>query len=321
MDPSAYTGKILVTGAGGFVGTALCHALARAGIAHVPALRRASAPGQVAIGELSGATDWNAALAGCDTVIHLAARAHVMHDSAADPLASYRVVNVDATLALARQALRLGVRRFVYVSSVKVNGEATQGAPFTPFDTPAPQDAYGQTKHEAETALRALCQDGAMALVIVRPPLVYGPGVRANFRALMRLVAAGLPLPLASVENRRSLVALANLVDLLIVCARHPRAGGHVFLVSDGDDMSTPELIRRMAVALGRRARLLPLPPALLRMAARLLGKAGAADRLLGSLQVDISHTRSVLGWHPPVDADSALRECASFYLNHREDA
>lgn len=305
---------ILVTGANGFVGTALCRHLASRGHAVRRALRSAPA-GQApagdwrAVGDLCAAQDWTDALAGCEALVHLAARVHVMQDSAADPLAEFRRVNVEGTLNLARQAARHGVRRFVFVSSVKVNGEATlPGQPFTEEQRPHPQDAYGISKHEAEQGLRALAQETGMQVVIVRPPLVYGAGVRANFRTLALAVQARLPLPLALVDNRRSLVGLDNLVDFLRVCLEHPAAAGQTFLVSDGEDLSTPELVRRMAAAIGRRALLLPVPSALLVAGAALVGKREVARRLCESLQVSIAKARSVLGWAPPASVDQQLR-------------
>lgn len=305
---------ILVTGANGFVGAALCRRLQADGRSVRAAVRSqgvsvGSAAECVATGELSAAQDWRSALAGCDAVVHLAARVHVMNDTAGDPLAEFRRVNVEGTLNLARQAASAGVRRFVYVSSVKVNGEATQpGHPFTEQQDPAPQDPYGISKHEAEVRLQALARETGLQVVVVRPPLVYGKGVRANFRALARAVQAGVPLPLARVDNRRSLVGLANLVDFLVVCLDHPAAAGETFLVSDGDDLSTPELVRRMAAALGRRAWLLPVPPSLLVGAAALVGKGEVARRLCESLQVDIRKAGAVLGWTPRSSVDEQLR-------------
>lgn len=305
---------ILVTGANGFVGAALCRHLEAKGYGVRRALRSApaagAAPGDyVAVGELAAAQDWSAALAGCEAVVHLAARVHVMNDGAADPLAEFRRVNVDGTLNLARQAARRGVRRFVFVSSVKVNGEATlPGKPFTEEQPAAPQDPYGVSKHEAELGLRALAKETGMQVVIVRPPLVYGPGVRANFRALARAVQARLPLPLAWVDNRRSLVGLDNLADFLRVCLEHPAAAGQTFLVSDGEDLSTPDLVRRMAAAVGRRALLLPVPTALLVGGATLVGKRDVARRLCESLQVSIDKARGLLGWAPPASVDQQLR-------------
>lgn len=271
---------------------------------------------QAVVGDLAAGTDWAAALDGVDTVVHAAARVHVMKDDAADPLAEFRRVNVEGTLALARQAARAGVRRFIFLSSIKVNGERTsQGLPFTADDAPAPVDPYGVSKLEAEQGLFAIGRDTAMEIVVVRPVLVYGPGVKGNFLSMMRWLHRGVPLPLGAIDNRRSLVALDNLVDLIVVAMRHPAAAGRVFLAADGDDLSTTMLLRRTAAALGRPARLLPVPAALLRLPARLLGREGVADRLVGSLQADISAARTHLQWSPPVAVDAALAETARHFL------
>lgn len=306
--------KILVTGANGFVGSSLCDTLCRHGVDFVPAVRKADMNGQISVGDLSSDTDWTAALDGCDVVIHLAARVHVMNDSATDPLAAFRVVNVDATLNLARQALAKGIKRFVFVSSIKVNGEETTTQPFTAFDEPAPVDPYGQSKLEAEIALQELGNATGLEVVIVRPPLVYGPGVRANFRRLMQLVKTGVPLPLGAIHNRRSMVAVDNLVDLLILCAWHPAGTGQIFMVSDDHDVGISELLRMLAAAMGKRSFLLPLPAGLIASAAAVLGKSAVASRLLGSLQVDINHTKSTLQWQPPVSMESALKKTVADY-------
>ncbi len=249
-----------------------------------------------------------------DAIVHLAARVHVMNDTASDPLTEFRRVNVDGTLNLARQAAAAGVRRFVFVSSVKVNGEETlPGKPFSAADAPAPVDPYGISKFEAERGLLQLASETGLEVVIVRPPLVYGPGVKANFEKMVRWLAKGMPLPLGGVHaNRRSLIGLDNLVDLLTVCLRHPAAAGHVFMASDGEDLSTTDLLRRLGKAMHRPARLVPVPPALLELGGRLLGREDVVRRLTGSLQVDIGKTRQVLGWEPPVAVDEGLqRVCA----------
>lgn len=266
----------------------------------------------VKIDGLTAIQDWSAALQNVFSVVHCAARVHVMADAALDPLAAFRAVNVEGTLRLARQAAAAGVTRFVFVSSIKVNGEGTlPGRPYRPSDTPSPKDAYGISKLEAEQGLRKIAAETGMHLVIVRPPLVYGPGVKANFASMMRWVSRGMPLPLGAIDNRRSLVALDNLIDLLVTCLNHPAAPGETFLVSDDDDVSTTELLRRVSVALGRPARLLPVPPSWLEWGAARVGKGDVARRLCGSLQVDITKTRDLLGWRPPLSLDEGLKKAA----------
>ncbi len=309
-----------MTGATGFVGSSLVVRLAREGVEIRACVRRDNAElpkcvQVVRVGNLTAETEWSHALSGVDVVVHAAARVHVMQDAAADPLQEFRRVNVQGTLQLARQAAAAGVRRFVFISSIKVNGEATQpGHPFTADDVPAPMDAYGVSKMEAEQGLREMAAQTGMELVIIRPPLVYGPGVRANFHAMMRWLARGMPLPLGAIHNLRSLVALDNLVDLIVTCIHHPAAANQTFLVSDGEDLSTSQLLRRMGQALGEPARLIPVPPALLKLGAALLGKPAVAQRLCGSLQVDISKTRQLLGWRPPVSVDAGLKKAAEGY-------
>ena len=317
------TGPVLVTGASGFVGRALVERLLADGVLTLAAVRGAAVlpagARPVPAPNLGPDADWRAALGGVACVVHLAARVHVMRDSAADPLAEFRRANVDGTLALARQAAAAGVRRLVFVSSIKVNGEeSAPGRPFTADDVPAPIDPYGISKHEAEQALWAVAAETGLQAVVVRPVLVYGPGVKANFRSLLGWLARGLPLPLGAVHNRRSLLALDNLVDLLTVCIDHPAAAGQVFLASDGEDLSTTELLRRLGAALGRPARLLPLPAPWFEGAARLLGRGAVVQRLCGSLQVDIGKTRELLGWTPPVTVDEALQKTARAFLAQR---
>ena len=306
---------ILVTGATGFVGGALVGKLASDGFATRAAIRRDSVSlpvgvQTVRVGDLSAGTDWRDALSAVDVIVHTAARVHVMAETASDPLAEFRRANVDGTLHLARQAAEAGVRRFVFVSSIKVNGESSAvGRPFTADDFPAPLDSYGVSKMEAENRLRELAEQTGMEVVIIRPPLVYGPGVKANFASMMRWLRRGVPLPLGAIHNARSLVALDNLADLLVICLTHPAAAGQVFLVSDGEDVSTTELLRRAARAMGRSAYLLPIPSACLEGVAALLGKRSVAQRLCGSLQVDIEKTRRLLGWHPPLTLDQGLKK------------
>lgn len=305
---------IVVTGANGFVGSHLCRALQSQGMAYHAVVRgSAQAPAcatdVVRLPSLDEQTNWTTALHGATTIIHLAARVHQVQDTSTDPLQAFRAVNLHATLQLARCARAMGVQRFIFVSTVKVLGEETApDRPFRATDPTRPQDAYATSKHEAEQALRALTAGSPMELVIVRPPLVYGPGVRANFASLVRAVRRGVPLPLARVHNQRSLVGVDNLVSLLLRCAQHPQAGGQTFLVSDGHDLSTPDLVRQLAAALGRPARLWPVPLAALQLAGRLSGRQAAVQRLCGSLQVDISATCQRLQWAPPLSVPEGLR-------------
>lgn len=308
---------VLITGANGFVGSALCARLEKDTVS-IRCVVRALSSGQdvtneIPIGSLSPETDWTVALRNVDQVVHLAARVHVMNDKSADPLAEFHRVNVEGTAALARQAAGAGVTRFVFLSSIKVNGEFTEvGQPFTADAVPAPDDPYGISKCEAEQLLCQIASETGMEVVIIRPPLVYGPGVKANFESMMRWLARGVPLPLAAVtENRRSLVALDNLVDLIVTCLNHPAAANQTFLVSDGEDLSTADLLNRMGYALGYPARLFYLPSGLLKLGAALVRKPDIYQRLCGSLQLDIAKTRQHLGWTPPFSVDEGLRRAA----------
>ncbi len=307
----------LVTGANGFVGSALCARLFRDGVSVRGAVRAANPPQHCAeaitVGSISSDTDWSEALRNVEQVVHLAARVHVMNDRSSDPLAAFRRVNVESCAALARQAAAAGVRRFVFLSSVKVNGELTEvGQPFTADDVPAPEDPYGMSKHEAELVLREIAKDTGMDVVIIRPPLVYGPGVKANFASMMRWLSRGIPLPLAAVtQNRRSLVALDNLVDLIVTCLNHPAAANQIFLVSDGEDLSTAQLLKRMSAAMGQPARLFYVPSALLKLGVAVLNKPGIYQRLCGTLQLDMAKTHQLLDWTPPLSVDEGLRLAA----------
>ncbi len=309
---------VLVTGASGFVGRALCRRALAARVNVRAAMRNPEEAiahlATIEVPSLDDQTDWAQALADCRAVVHTAARVHVMDEAALDPLTEFRRVNVEGTLHLAHQAAAAGVRRFVFVSSIKVNGESTRaGHPFTANDAPAPQDAYGISKMEAELGLRQVAIETGMEVVIVRPPLVYGPGVKANFASMMRAVQRGIPLPLASItHNRRSFVALDNLVDLLLACIDLPAAANQTFLVSDGEDLSTTDLLRRLGHAQGTPARLFPVPSALLQVGSNLLGKGSVAQRLLGNLQVDLSHTSNTLNWTPPLSVDEGLRQAVA---------
>jgi nucleoside-diphosphate-sugar epimerase len=314
----------LITGASGFVGRALCAALVKNGYMIRAALRDAA--------EFSGAecenvrvptidphTDWTEALHGMAVVIHLAARVHVMHDVALNPLEEFRKVNVAGTEQLARSAAASGVRRFVYVSSIKVNGDTTrEGRKFVASDLPNPQDYYGISKAEAEQVLHRVSNETGMEIVIIRPPLVYGTGVKGNFAQMMQVLAKDVPLPLASVQNLRSLVYVENLVDALILCATHPAAAGKTYLVSDGEDISTPDLLRMLGNAMGHPARLFSCPPALLKFVGCLMGKSAQIERLLDSLQIDTNKICSELGWRPPFTVQEGLRLTGNASLKNR---
>lgn len=314
--------KIMVTGSQGFVGQAVIERLGhepelairaafRTRPAHLPEGVEA-----IATGDLGPDTDWQDAVHCTDVVIHCAARVHVMQERTANPIEAFRRTNVAGTVRLARAAAAAGCRRFVFISSIKVNGESTPlGQPFTEEAPPAPQDPYGRSKLEAEEALFALGRETGMEVVAIRPPLVYGPGVKANFAAMMRWVARGVPLPFGAIHNRRSLVGVANLADLVARCIAHPAAANQVFLAGDGEDVSTTELLRRVGKALGKPARLLPVPQRLIEGAARLAGRKALADRLCGSLQVDIGKARQVLGWTPPLSVDEGLCLTAAHFL------
>ncbi len=304
---------VLITGASGFLGQALCKRLLADKYFLTALARQAPRAMSQPWFQVRRYEDAVEFLVGQLCVVHLAARVHVMQDSAADPLGEFRKANVDTTLILARQAAQAGVRRFIFISSVKVNGEETASEqPFLADAEPVPQDPYAISKMEAEQALHSLAIQTGMEVVIIRPPLIYGPGVRANFHALIRVVARGVPLPLAAIHNKRSLVALDNLVDLIAVCINHPNAANQIFMVSDGEDLSTPNLIRRMSNAMGRTARLFSVPVWLLLIGAKLVGKSSAVQRLCGNLQVDISKTQEMLRWKPPINVDEGLRRAAA---------
>lgn len=308
--------KVLVTGANGFVGDVLCKTLRNRGIIVVPAVRCRRSVDDFEIGDLRETVDWSSALAGCDAVIHLAARVHIMDENNVDSLAQYRRVNVQATEALLRQAIAAGVRRFVFVSSIKVNGERTEGQPFRSSDTPKPQDPYGISKLEAEQVVSALSRLSGIEYTIVRPPLVYGPGVGANFRSLMKLVTTGFPLPFGCLEgNRRSLISVDNLVDFLILCSTHPDAAKKTFLVSDGEDLSTVALVRALAKGAGKKVVLLRVPVLILKAIANLLGIGDAANRLIDSLQINMSDACTALNWTPPKQSAVELAQTAQFFI------
>jgi nucleoside-diphosphate-sugar epimerase len=308
----------LVTGANGFVGRAVTAALRERGAAVRGAVRASADASAIAVGNIGPETDWRRALDGVDCVVHTAARVHAV--AKAVPESIYRQVNVEATAELARQAAECGASRLVFLSTIKVNGEATlPGRPFTEQDEPAPEGAYAVSKVSAERELHAIAAQTGLEVVIVRPVLVYGPGVKGNFASMLRWLYCGVPLPLGAVQNRRSLVGLGNLVSLISSCVFSPAAANQTFLVSDDDDLATTDLLKRAATALGCRPKLLPVPGAVLEIGATLLGKRAAATRLLGSLQVDVGKARAMLGWAPPMSVDEELMRTAREFLRSRK--
>lgn len=303
--------KIALTGATGLVGGALLSPLQGSNLVLLGRTRPSKGNHQFVKVELDTTNDYSSTLSGIDVVIHCAARVHIMHDQAKDPLAAFRQVNTLGTLNLARQAAAAGVKRFIFLSSVKVNGEATtKGAAFCYQDPVKPEDAYGTSKAEAEKALRLLAIETGMELVVIRPPLVYGPGVKANFAAMLKLAQKNLPLPLGAIHNKRSLVALDNLVDLIVTCIDHPKAANQTFLVSDDQDVSTTELLQMMTRAAGKKPLLLPVPVSWLKLAGKFTGKQAVIDKLCGNLQVDISHTKETLAWKPPMSVEEGIARC-----------
>lgn len=339
--------KILVTGPDGFVGSAVCTKLISDDLHVRGALRTESSVNResvmvngmesLVVGDIDAHTEWSTALDGIEAVVHLAARVHIMDDSAEDPLTAFREVNVAGTRRLAEEAAKAGVKRFVFVSSIKVNGEATEATSspvngestaspvngesvivnctaFSECDTPAPQDPYGVSKMEAEQVLRKIEAETGMEVVILRPPLLYGPGVKANFLKLIQLADKGIPLPLGGIKNKRSLLSLTNFADLISRCVTDPRAAGETFTVCDGDDVSSAELVRRIAQALDKKPRLLPIPEGWMRLAGKLTGKSAQVDRLCGSLVIDSSHVCKTLDWQPPCTMQAELARVAAWY-------
>jgi nucleoside-diphosphate-sugar epimerase len=307
----------LVTGANGFVGGHLVDALASRGWRVRRALRAAVAPDDAAVGDINGQTNWDRALQGVNAIVHLASRVHVMRETASDPLAAFREVNVAGTRRLAEAAIHAGVKRFVFVSSIKVNGERTTDRPFDENSPAAPRDAYGQSKLEAEEALRAMRE---LDVVIVRPPVVYGPGVKGNILRLMKLVDRGVPLPLGRVRNRRSMIGVRNLCDFLVKCAGDSRAAGELFLICDDEALSTCELVRRIGSMLNRQARVWPFPVSAMRAAASLVGAGETIARLTESLEVDSRKAREMLGWSAPMSVDAQLEEMVRWYRMRADD-
>ncbi|MDP3846181.1 MAG: SDR family oxidoreductase [Pseudomonas sp.] len=316
--------RLLLTGSSGFIGQALRQSLGVNVNYNLRCAYRFRSGNDVfplhgvAVGDIDEFTDWSALLADVEVVLHTAAIAHIQGAVTKQLQSDFDAVNTQATLALARQSAAAGVKRFIFLSTVKVLGENTSNSAFTADSKPVPIDAYACSKWRAEQGLRALVAETSMEIVIIRPVLVYGPGVKANFRSMMSWLSKGVPLPLGAIGNKRSLVALDNLVDLIVTCIDHPAAANQTFLVSDGEDLSTSELLEKMAMALGKTSRLLPVPSWMLEGGARLLGKQALAQRVCGSLQVDISKTRELLNWSPPVSVDQALRKTAEYFLQQR---
>ncbi len=306
--------KILITGATGFIGRALCETLSdygfnlRAAVRHNIDIRLPINCKTVEIGDIGPQTDWQEALVGVDTVIHLAARVHVMNDSASNPLNAFRKVNIMGSERLAQMAAKAGVKRFIFISSVKINGEGASWS-YTEDDLPEPQDVYGISKMEAERVLSRIAAETGLQTVILRLPLVYGPGVKANFKSLIKLVGSGLPLPFKDINNRRSFIYLGNLVDAIITCVQHPKAAGETFLVSDGQDISTPDLIRMIASAMKKKAFLFSLHPGILKVLCKIAGKGEEVEKLTGTLLVDSSKIHNLLGWKPPFTMEEGIRE------------
>ena len=306
--------NLLITGANGFIGRALISKLALQTNHFIRASIRKKIiqfPSQIEVVEnmdASGNTNWADVLKDIDIVVHLFARVHVMDDKVADPLLEFRNINVHATIALAKKAAKLGIKRFVFLSSVKVNGESTFHKPFSEFDLPHPQDAYATSKWEAEEALRKISKDTGMEVVIIRSPLVYGPNVKANFLKMMQYIKRGIPLPLGAIQNKRSLIGIDNLIDFILTTISHPKAANQTFLISDDEDISTTDLLRRVAKHIGKPARLIPLDPKILSFIFNILGCQDFGNRLLGSLEVDITKAKKLLAWSPPKTLDEGLR-------------
>lgn len=314
---------VLITGANGFVGSEIVLQLSASKHYDVRASVRKQSeifPESVQVFQnmdLSSNSDWTNALSNTDCVIHCAARVHVMKEQSIDPLSDFRTINVDGTLSLARQAASAGVKRFIFLSTVGVNGAQTFNVPYSANDVVMPHSPYAQSKHEAEIGLQEISKSTGMSVVIIRPPLVYGPNAPGNFGSLLRWVNRSIPLPLGAIRNSRSFVFLDNLVDLILKCVEHPAAANQVFLVSDDEDLSTTELLKRMGKALGKKTILIPIPMLLLNIAAKLIGKEKVAQQLLGSLQVDISKTKTLLSWRPPRSVDVALKKTADSHVAH----
>lgn len=320
------TTNILITGANGFVGRTLCEFLADKQYRICTVVRRLHDESIVrpevrnyVVKDITGDTDWSEILADIDIVIHLAARVHVMDDKADDPKAEFYKVNVEGTVNLARQAQKEGVKRFLFLSTVKVNGEETNVTPFTEKDPPAPKDFYGMSKYEAESRLWSIAAESGLEVVVIRCPLIYGPNVKGNFLRLLQLAESRVPLPLASIRNKRSIVSIDNLIDFLVRCIEHEAASGQTFLISDGEDLSTPELITRITREMGHSSRLFAFPPTLLKRICAIFGCRSLMDRLSGSLQVDIQKAEKILNWHPAYTIDEGVAKTVKWFLQREK--
>lgn len=311
--------QVLITGANGFIGRYLCKRVIQQGWSVRCAVRQSAKPNDVIVGNLAADTDWTVALKDIKTVVHLAARVHVMSDASNDPLEAFRRINTAGTLKLAQQAAESGVKRFIYLSSIKVNGEATDSnSVFTEDDKFIPTNPYALSKYEAEQGLLTMAKQTQMDVVIIRPPLVYGPGAKANFLSMMKWLNKGIPLPFGAIHNKRSFIGIDNLVDFILTCIEHPAAANQVFLVSDGEDLSTTELLKRVARALGKKTKLLPIHQQLLEFILRSMGKKDIAERLCSSLQIDNSKAKNLLNWTPSVSVDEGLRKTAQHFLESK---
>ncbi|MEZ9699210.1 UDP-glucose 4-epimerase family protein [Vibrio sp. 10N.261.46.E12] len=310
--------KLLVTGSTGFVGSRFAKLAQECQWEVLPVVRKAAQiqPNSLVVSSIDSSTDWSGAFDGVDCVVHCAARVHQMNESEQDALAAYREVNTLGTLTLARQAADAGVKRFVFVSSIKVNGELSElDSPFDPDLSHTPQAPYGLSKYEAEIELAQLAKDTGLDIVIIRPPLVYGPGVKANFLSMMRLIDKGIPLPFGAIKNQRSLVYLDNLCDLILTCCEHPSAPGRTFLVSDDNDVSTTQLMQIIAQTMGKSSRLIPIPMSWIQLGASVLKKQQVAQRVCGNLQVEIGLTKDILGWKPPVTFEQGIKRTVEAYF------
>lgn len=314
--------NVLITGATGFLGKPLIKQLSNEFTKNniFPVLRKNSTSfdefSPIVVDDINSTTDWLDKLQGVDCIIHCAARVHVMNEVDEDPLEAFREINVRGTLQLAQAAAKSGVKRFIFVSSIKVNGESTTGRlPYQSSDTPNPEDPYGISKAEAEEGLKKLAEETGMDVIIIRPPLVYGPGVKANFAAMLKLASTGVPLPFGCIKNnQRSMVYVENLISLIIECINNINAANQTFLISDDDDLSTKAFVQGLSKALGKSSFMLPVPNTIFSLAGKVLGKSAIIDRLCGSLQVDINQTKNTLNWQPPYSVEQGFAATANAF-------